>query len=74
MWTFRGQGSGPMHRQWAKFLAANMLGFLLNRGTYTLTILFIPFAATHLVIALFAGLLAGMFINFYLSRSIVFRS
>ena len=23
LWTFRGSGSGPAHRQWARFLAAN---------------------------------------------------
>src|ERR1700712_5744681 len=31
---FRGRGSaGSMLRQWGTFLAANSLGFLLNRGT-----------------------------------------
>jgi putative flippase GtrA len=73
MWTFRGQGSGPVHRQWAKFLATNAVGFVLNRGTYTLMILFVPFAAAHLIVALFAGTLAGMFVNFHLSRSVVFK-
>ncbi len=74
IWTFRGQGSGPLHRQWAKFLAANALGFFLNRGTYTLAILFVPFAASHVVVALLAGTLAGMFVNFHLSRAVVFKS
>lgn len=73
IWTFRGQGSGPVHRQWAKFLATNAIGFVLNRGTYTLAILLVPFAAAHLVVALFAGTLAGMFVNFHLSRKVVFK-
>ena len=40
LWTFRGSGSGPAHRQWARFLAANAVGFVLNRGTYALLITF----------------------------------
>src|SRR5689334_247389 len=28
LWTFRGSGGGPAHRQWARFLAANALGFV----------------------------------------------
>src|ERR1019366_5603993 len=36
VWTFRGRGVGPAHRQWARFLAANAVGFTLNRGTYAL--------------------------------------
>jgi putative flippase GtrA len=73
IWTFRGQGSGPAHRQWARFLAANSLGFLLNRGTYALMVTFVPLAAAQPVLATSAGAIAGMFINFSLSRRMVFR-
>ncbi len=41
-WTFRGLGGGPVHRQWALFLAANLAGFILNRGTYAALIAFVP--------------------------------
>ncbi|WP_428484684.1 GtrA family protein [Rhodopila sp.] len=73
MWTFRGHGSGPAHRQWIKFLAANMVGFVLNRGTYALLVTFMPAAAAQPVIATSAGAIAGMFVNFSLSRRMVFR-
>jgi putative flippase GtrA len=73
LWTFRGQGSGPAHRQWARFLAANSVGFVLNRGTYALLVTFVPLAAAQPVIATSAGAVAGMFINFSLSRRMVFR-
>lgn len=73
VWTFRGQGSGPAHRQWARFLAVNMIGFVLNRGTYAALIATMPLAAQEPVIATAAGALAGMTVNFVLSRSMVFR-
>jgi len=33
-WTFRGHGSGPSHHQWARYLLMNLLGLVINRGTY----------------------------------------
>jgi putative flippase GtrA len=72
-WTFRGQNSGPAHYQWLRFLLANLLGFVLNRGTYTMLILTLPVAAAQPVIAIAAGSLAGLFVNFSLSRRVVFR-
>ena len=73
LWTFRGSGSGPAHRQWARFLAANAVGFVLNRGTYALLVTFVPLCAAQPVFATSAGAIAGMFVNFNLSRSMVFR-
>jgi putative flippase GtrA len=73
VWTFRGQGTGPAHRQWARFLAANLVGFALNRGTYALLVTFVAAAARQPVIATSAGAIAGMFVNFHLSRRMVFR-
>jgi putative flippase GtrA len=73
VWTFRGLGSGPVHRQWMLFLGANLLGFVLNRGTYFLLIAFLPLARAYPVLAVFAGAVAGMFANFALSRRLVFR-
>ncbi|MBN8873110.1 MAG: GtrA family protein [Rhodospirillales bacterium] len=73
IWTFRGQGSGPAHHQWARFVAANLVGFVLNRGAYVLCVAFIPLAARQPVIATSAGAIAGMFVNFSLSRRLVFR-
>lgn len=72
-WTFRGRGSGPAHHQWGRFLGANMLGFTLNRGTYALLVTFVPLCAAQPVFATFAGAVAGMFVNFNMSRTLVFR-
>ncbi len=73
LWTFRGQGSGPAHRQWAMFMLTNLGGFVLNRGTYALLVTFVDAAARQPVIAIAAGAVAGLFVNFTLSRRLVFR-
>lgn len=73
IWTFRGQGSGAAHRQWAMFMVTNLAGFVLNRGTYVILVTFVAAAANQPVIATAAGAVAGMFVNFSLSRRLVFR-
>ncbi|HUN42479.1 MAG TPA: GtrA family protein [Acetobacteraceae bacterium] len=73
LWTFRGQGEGPAHQQWARFFAVNLVGFTLNRGTYVLMIAFVPICRQQPIFATGAGAIAGMFMNFGLSRAIVFR-
>jgi putative flippase GtrA len=72
-WTFRGRGSGPAHRQWVKFLVANSLGLVLNRGTYAALIATVPLCVKAPVFAVAAGSVAGMLVNFTLSRQMVFR-
>lgn len=73
VWTFRGMGSGALHHQWAKFLAANSVGFVLNRGAYFTLVTVSVLCAANPVIAVGAGSLTGMFANFTLSRRLVFR-
>lgn len=73
VWTFRGRGSGAAHHQWARFLLVNLGGFVLNRGTYATLITFVPLCADEPVFAVGAGAIAGMFLNFSLSRAMVFR-
>ncbi|MBV8868654.1 MAG: GtrA family protein [Acetobacteraceae bacterium] len=71
-WTFRGWGGGAAHRQWARFLLANLVGFVLNRGTYAALVGTVPLCATQPVIAVAAGAVAGMGVNFTLCRQVVF--
>lgn len=73
IWTFRGRGDGPAHRQWMAYLAINLLGFVLNRGTYAVLVTISATCAAQPVFAVAAGSIAGMFVNFHLSRSVVFR-
>jgi putative flippase GtrA len=73
VWTFRGQGSGPAHRHWATFIVANSFGLVLNRGTYVALIATVPLCVKAPVLAVAAGSVAGMIVNFTLSRRMVFR-
>ncbi len=73
-WTFAGPQTGGAVRQWLLFLAANGVGFVLNRGTFTLLVLLVPLCAEHPVLAVLAGVAAGLGANFHLSRRIVFGS
>ena len=73
LWTFRGRGqhrSAP--RQWVMFMTMNLCGFVLNRSTYALLVTFVAVAARQPVIAVAAGSLAGLLVNFNLSRRVVF--
>jgi putative flippase GtrA len=72
-WTYRHLNHDAMHRQLVMFAIANAVGFVLNRGTYMALIATRPFFANHLVFALAAGAVAGMFVNFFLSRRLAFR-
>lgn len=74
VWTFRGRGGDvPAHRQWALFMAANLIGFVLNRGTYFALVATSPVCAANPVLAVAAGSVAGLSANFVLSRRLVFR-
>ena len=73
VWTYRHVPHGAMHRQAAMFLAVNSLGFVLNRGLYFSLIATQPFCRGHPVVPIAAGGIAAMFVNFFLSRRLVFR-
>lgn len=73
LWTFRSLSTGSVLRQWSLFMLANLSGFVLNRGTYAILITVSALAAEQPVIAIAAGAVAGMFVNFGMSRRLVFR-
>ena len=73
LWTYRGMDHDAMHRQLVRFLIANAVGFVLNRGTYFALISSSVFFYDNLWLALGIGVGASMFVNFFLSRTLVFR-
>ena len=74
-WTFRDRrGAGPVTAQWGRFLAVNLVGFAVNYGVYAASLALSPMAARSPVLGVAAGSLAGMLLNFALSRRLVFRA
>lgn len=72
-WTFRNASrEGPVASQWGRFVLLNLVGFAANYGTYAALVAGTPLVAAYPVIGVAAGSLAGMFLNFGLSRRYVF--
>ena len=73
-WTFRGLGHHrPRHRQWMRFLAANSVGFVVNRGVYAGLVTWVALCAAQPAWATAGGAIASMSINYTMSRRLVFR-
>ncbi len=72
-WTFKHTRKAPAYRQWAHFLIVNLFGFVFNRGAYIFLIWKYQLCETYPVIAIAAGAIIGMLLNFSLSRTFVFR-
>ena len=72
-WTFRDRRPERPRTQLARYLAVNLTGFVLNRGAYAALVTYWPPAAAEPVLATAAGAVAGMGVNFVLSRRLVFR-
>lgn len=73
-WTFRDRAGGgsPVARQWATFLLVNLAGFACNYGAYAALLALSPVAAAHPELGVAAGSIAGLAVNFTLSRRLVF--
>ena len=72
-WTWRGRSRGSRLRQWAHFLAVSSPALLLNRSVYEALVYLVPTCAAYPFLATAAGTGTGMFVNFGLSRRLVFR-
>jgi len=73
LWTFRHHQHAAPHVQWAKFLAANAVGFVFNRGTFFTLISISAVFREQPVLAIAAGSAAGLSFNYFLSKRLVFR-
>ncbi|WP_247877740.1 GtrA family protein [Azospirillum thiophilum] len=71
--TFRGAAVEPLHRQWAKFIAANAIGGVINYGVSVGLESGVQLIAEHPFLAVAAGSIAGMFFNFAASKHLVFK-
>jgi putative flippase GtrA len=60
--------------EWARFVAANLIGFFANWALYSALVAFAPPPVNNVFVAQIAGTLFGMIFNFTLSKRFVFRS
>ena len=74
LWTFRGPQRLAVGRQWAVFLATQSVGFVVNRGVFAVLVTVSSFCFDYPVVAIAAGVAAGMFLNFAAARRYVFAS
>jgi putative flippase GtrA len=71
-YTFRAQRGTGLLSEWGRFLAANAVGGVINWATYAILVSFSATVFAHPVIGVAAGSLAGLVVNFTLSRRFVF--
>lgn len=72
-WTFRDASrEAPVAAQWGRFVLLNLVGFAANYGTYAALVAGTETVAAYPVLGVAAGSIAGMFLNFGLSRRFVF--
>ncbi|TAL01801.1 MAG: GtrA family protein [Rhodospirillaceae bacterium] len=64
----------PPLTQWAKFLAANAVGGIINYGVYAALVVTSPLVAAYPTIGVGAGSIAGLGFNFSASKWVVFRA
>lgn len=61
-------------REWLKFVGANIVGAIVNYGTYALLVAYAPTPLSDKYIALICGVGAGLVFNFTLSKKLVFKT
>lgn len=71
--TFRGAADEPLHRQWARFVAANAFGGVVNYAVSVGLEANVAVVEAHPILAVAAGSLAGMVFNFAASKRLVFK-
>jgi len=72
--TFIQIEQGPRLVQWAKFLAANAIGGLVNYAVYAALVTFTVLGAAWPVLGVAAGSIAGLAFNFTVSKRWVFKN
>ena len=72
-YTFRGPRRHPLHWEWARYVIAMSAGFAFNFAAYSALVLWFDIDRQWLVLAVAAGSVAGLGVNFLASRYWVYR-
>jgi putative flippase GtrA len=71
--TFADRKQKSLFGEWLRFFLANGTGGLINYGTYSLLVAFVPFVNETPVWGVAAGALTAMLFNYVASKHLVFR-
>ena len=71
--TFAGRRSPSLLQEWARYLAANLWGGVLNYAIYALLVSSVDVFARYPFLAVAVGSAAGLAMNFAMSSRFVFR-
>ncbi|MGC8492707.1 MAG: GtrA family protein [Syntrophobacteraceae bacterium] len=71
-WTFAGRTSERWIHEWTRYVAANSLGALINNIVYATLVLTLSLFSNWPQLAVAAGSIAGMCVNFITSSQLVF--
>ncbi len=67
----------PQHKatrtEWLRYGVLNLGGFAVNYGTYAACLYADPLFVSHPILAVAAGSMAGLFVNFAINKYIVFK-
>jgi putative flippase GtrA len=72
-YTFRGPRRHTLHVEWARYVLAMSGGFACNFAVYSALVYFFDIDRQWLVLAVAAGSVAGLGVNFLASRHWVYR-
>ena len=64
----------PPGRQWARFVATNAVGALVNYGSYSIVVASLPAGTFVPLLGVAVGAIAGLGFNFTASRRFVFKA
>jgi len=73
IWTYGHQIHDAFHRQWLKFIMANFVGFIVNRGCFFTLVSINKLSHDNPIVPIMAGTITGIFFNYLLSKRFVFR-
>jgi putative flippase GtrA len=73
-WTFAEHASEKWLHEWTRYVAANSVGAAVNNGVYITLVLMVSFFSKTPFLAVAAGSIAGMGLNFVASKLMVFKS
>jgi putative flippase GtrA len=71
--TTRAHGAQAIAAEWVRYLMANLTGGLVNYAMYAWLVSAFPLVSANPVLGVAAGSIAGLSVNFTLSKLLVFR-